>query len=459
MALASYAPNLTKEHKMLRNPLLSKILIISLMALLLLIPLTMIQSKVTERQFLQQGVQQDIARSASGPQTIAGPFLVLKYQETIHSTIKDNTGNEKVSIHKVNGETILKPISLTIDGSADVETRSRGIYQARLFNLHSEVMGTFEVPKGYGLNKPLADITPIAAFFVVKVSDARGIRNIPLLKVNENKFEFKPGNIGATLSGNGIHVPLKTLNLDEVHTLHFEFPLELQGMSTLTITPSGGITEMSLQSSWPHPSFGGSYLPRARSVTGKGFTAQWMVSNLARNQGTTAGNNHQVGAETFSVSFINPVNIYVLSERAVKYSVLFIVLVFAGFFMFEILRSLRIHPMQYMLVGLALAIFFLLIISLSEHIPFLSAYAISGTMCVALIGFYLAGVLKDFRPALAFSVAIALLYAVLYGVLQSEDNALLMGTLLIFVALASMMMLSRKIDWYSFNNNQLEKES
>ncbi len=443
---------------MLRNPLLSKILMISLMALLLLIPLTMIQSKVTERQFLQQGVQQDIARSASGPQTIAGPFLVLKYQETVRRMIKDNDGNEKISVGKVNGETILKPVSFKIDGSADVETRSRGIYQARLFNLHSQVMGSFEVPKGYGLNKPLADITPVAAFFVLKVSDARGIRNVPLLKLDENKFEFKPGSVGAALSGSGIHVPLKTLKLSEVHTLHFEFPLELQGMSTLTVTPSGDTTEVSLQSSWPHPSFGGSYLPRARSVTGKGFTAQWLVSNLARNQGAVVGNNHQVGAETFSVDFINPVNIYLQSERAVKYGVLFIVLVFAGFFMFEILRSLRIHPMQYLLVGLALAMFFLLIISLSEHIPFLSAYAVSGTMCVALIGFYLVGVLKDFRPALAFSVAIALLYAVLYGVLQSEDNALLMGTLLIFIALASMMTLSRKIDWYSYNSNQFEKK-
>ena len=156
-------------------------------------------------------------------------------------------------------------------------------------------------------------------------------------------------------------------------------------------------------------------------------------------------------AETFSVDFINPVNIYLLSERAVKYGVLFVVLVFTSFFMFEVLRSLRIHPMQYLLVGLAMAMFFLLIISLSEHMPFLASYVVSGASCAALIGIYLAGVLKQRKPAVAFSGGIALLYAVLYGVLQSEDNALLMGTLVMFIALAAVMVLTRRMDWYGLS--------
>ena len=435
---------------MLRNPLFSKILMIFLLALILLIPLGMIQSKISERQSLQHQVQQDIARSASGPQTITGPYLVVRYKLIERRTTKDNFGNEKVITSSSMHDTVVMPRSLKIDGDADVETRSRGIYQARLFNLHSNLTGDFVVPQGYGINRPLGDIVPVAAFFVMNVSDSRGIRNAPLLTLNGTKFEFSPGCIGP-ISGNGIHVPLKALEATESHAFKFDFPLELQGMTTLAVTPFGNNTEMALKSSWPHPSFGGSYLPLTRTVDEKGFSAQWLVTNLARNNTAHKEDGSPVVNESFTVDFIDPVNVYLLSERAVKYGLLFVVLVFTSFFMFEVLRSLRIHPMQYLLVGLAMAMFFLLIISLSEHMPFLASYVVSGAACAALIGIYLAGVLKNRKPALAFSGGIVVLYAVLYGVLQSEDNALLMGTLVMFSALAAVMVLTRRMDWYGVN--------
>jgi len=437
---------------MLRNPLFAKILMIGLLALLLLIPLGMIQSKISERQMLQSQAQQDIARSASGPQTMTGPYLVVRYKLIERRTTKDNLGIEKVITSSSIHDTVVMPRSLKIDGDSDVETRSKGIYQARLFNLHSNLTGDFVVPQGYGISRPLADIVPVAAFFVMNVSDSRGIRNAPVLTLNGTKFDFSPGCIGP-ISGNGMHVPLKALDVTESHAFKFDFPLDLQGMTTLAVTPTGNNTEMSLKSSWPHPSFGGSYLPLTRTVDEKGFSAQWLVTNLARNNTAQGENGQLAGAETFSVDFINPVNVYLLSERAVKYGVLFVVLVFTSFFMFEVLRSLRIHPMQYLLVGLAMAMFFLLIISLSEHMPFLTAYVSSGAACAALIGIYLAGVLKHRKPALAFSGGIALLYAVLYGVLQSEDNALLMGTLIMFTALAAVMVLTRRMDWYRLNQD------
>lgn len=437
---------------MLRNPLFSKTVMICLLALILLIPLGMIQSKISERKYLQQQVQQDIARSASGPQTLSGPFLVVRYKLLEHRTSKDSSGNEKVITSSSVQDTVVSPRNLKITGDADVETRSRGIYQARLFNLHSKVMGDFVVPQGYGISKPLGDIVPLAAFFVMKVSDSRGIRNAPVLTLNGKQYEFAPGSEG--LSGNGIHVPLSALASGESHTFTFDMPLELQGMTTLAITPAGNTTEMALKSSWPHPSFGGSYLPLNRTVDEQGFSAQWLVTNLARN--STGAEGQQAGVDNFSVDFIDPVNVYLLSERAVKYGVLFVVLVFTAFFMFEVLRSLRIHPMQYMLVGLALAMFFMLIISLSEHMPFLVAYIASGAACSVLIGIYLAGVLKARKPALAFTGGIALLYTVLYGVLQSEDNALLMGTLVMFTALAAVMVLTRRMDWYRLNVAQEE---
>lgn len=432
---------------MLHNPLFSKTIMVCLLALILLIPLGMIQSKISERQYLQQQVQHDIARSASGPQTISGPFLVVRYKLLERRTVKDSSGSERTITESSIQDAVVMPRTLKISGDADVESRSRGIYQARLFNLHSKISGAFVVPKGYGINKSLGDIAPIAAFFVMKVSDSRGLRNVPILTLNGSKYEFSPGSEG--LPGNGIHVPLPALTSEESHTLNFDIPLELQGMTTLAVTPSGNTTEMALKSTWPHPSFGGSYLPLSRTVNEQGFSAHWLVTNLARNSAGTEG--QQPGMENFSVDFIDPVNVYLLSERAVKYGVLFVVLVFTAFFMFEVLRSLRIHPMQYMLVGLALAMFFMLIISLSEHMPFIAAYMVSGAACSALIGTYMAGVLKARKPAIAFAGGIALLYAVLYGVLQSEDNALLMGTLLMFTALAAVMLLTRKMDWYGLN--------
>jgi inner membrane protein len=267
------------------------------------------------------------------------------------------------------------------------------------------------------------------------------------------KMEFNPGGI-KPLAGNGMHVPLGVLEASQSHSFEFGFPLDLQGMSTLAVSPSGNHTEMSLKSSWPHPSFGGSFLPRSRTVDEKGFSAQWLVTDLARNSGIQTGSGQPATPETFSVDFIDPVDVYLLSERAVKYGVMFVVLVFTAFFMFEVLKNLRIHPMQYLLVGLAMAMFFLLIISMSEHIPFIAAYGISGACCVALIGTYLAGVLKNKKPAIAFSGGVALLYSVLYGVLKSEDNALLMGSLVMFSALAAVMLLTRSMDWYQTTSTQ-----
>ncbi len=436
---------------MLKNPLMSKILMLAILSILLLIPLGMIQSKISERQSMQRQVQQDIARSSSGPQTLNGPSLVIKYKVRERYTTKDKDGNERTTLSEsALKELVVPPNRLKIEGDADVETRSRGIYKANLFNLHAKLSGDVLVPKGYGINRALADIIPVSAYFVMNVSDARGIHNVPALTLNDKLLEFLPGTI-SPMAGNGMHVKLGTLDASEAHSFKFDFPLELQGMDTFAIFPSGNNTEMTLKSSWPHPSFGGGYLPHTRTISENGFSAQWSVSNLARNSGAQ-NNNAQNISETFSVGFIDPVNVYLLSERAVKYGILFVVLIFTAFFIFELLQSMRIHPMQYLLVGMAMAVFFLLLISLSEHLSFLISYLLSGAACVALIGAYLIGVLKKRNPAYSFTAGIALLYAVLYGVLQSEDNALLMGSLIMFSALAAVMLLTRNMNWYALNS-------
>ena len=451
-----------------RFPLFFKVVMIALITLLISIALSMIEGKIKERSNQQADVQNDIARSASGEQNLAGPFIVLQYKLRTHTQIQDDKGNVKV-IEKIEGpyEQIVAPKALKIDGNAEVETRSRGIYKAMLYNLNSNISGSFHVPEGYGINKPLVDIIPISASVQMSVSDARGLRNTPKIKLNNAEIEFEAG--ASNSLGNGISAHFKIVDFAQAYDFDFSFPLEVQGMNSLSVTPVGKTTEMKLTSSWPHPSFTGSYLPRSRVITDKGFRAEWQVSGLARNNHTNqsmpiqqavaqdlaiAAGQAVTGADGFSVGFIEPVNIYQQAERAVKYGIMFIVLLFAAFFLFEMLLKLPIHPMQYLLVGLAMAMFFLLLISLSEHISFLNAYITAGFSCVVLIGVYLTGLLKARKPAWLFASGIAMLYVLLYGVLQSEDNALVMGALVLFGGLATVMLLTRKLDWYNLNQAQ-----
>lgn len=448
---------------MTRYPLLFKTIMIAALTLLLLIPLGMIESKISERKNIQTSVQAEVAQSASGVQTLSGPYLIINYKVRIHYTDTDALGKDHAGI-RLDGPYQLKyaPKNLKINGQANVEERSRGIYKARLYNLNSNISGEFTLPVGLGIKQAPEDILIDNAYLAVDISDSRGIRNSPTATINNTQYTFEAGS---PLSNSGIHANLGQLSLTNAYLLKFSFPLELQGMSTLSVVPSGDDTEMRLTSTWPHPSFGGQYLPRSREINAKGFNALWRIPKLARNNVNSACLSNLVecsqsltaqgdNKEAFSVGFVDPVNVYLQSERAVKYAIMFIVLIFTAFFLFETLKKMRIHPLQYLLVGLAMAMFFLLVISLSEHISFALAYLLAGVACIGLIGIYLAGLLQSYKPASAFSAGIALLYGVLYGVLQSEDNALLMGSMILFGALATVMLLTRKMDWYSISDNK-----
>jgi len=252
--------------------------------------------------------------------------------------------------------------------------------------------------------------------------------------------------------------------------------VELLGTGALAFAPIGQETAVSLASPWPHPNFLGDFLPRDRAISADGFTAKWAVTRFATANNTLLRNDSAVamflrehaqgaqhasqggrGFDTFGVKFIEPVNVYLQAERAVKYGILFVALTFAAFFLLEILKSLRIHALQYGLVGLALAVFFLLTISLSEHIAFGWAYLSASVACVGLLAFYIGHVLKSAARGAAFGGLFALLYAVLYGLLLSEDNALVLGSLLLFVALAAVMILTRKVDWYHLGSSDPAK--
>lgn len=446
----------------MQKTLFHKLAAIGLITLLLTIPLWMIEGQIAGRSQRQAEVIESIAQSAAGQQTLIGPVLVVRYQRQVEVLSDDaakSDGDKVIPRTRLVDEiTVLAPQQLSINGQAQVETRQRGIFQGQLYHVGFNIEGKLEIPDQF-MHPDGKQIIAPHAMLVMAVSDLRGVDNDPNVNINGNSYRLSTGRAVAGLekqiSGESMYVDFGPTMSNSAQLLDFSLPLSLTGTQALAIAPVGDSNHISLKSDWPHPNFGGRFLPRSHQIDEHGFQATWQISHLGRNfSRTLQASNGQ--AEALRIDWMQPVNIYLLAERAVKYGILFIGLTFGGFFVTEILRGAPIHPMQYLLVGLALAIFFLLLIALSEHISFTWSYVISATACIGLIGFYLAGALGGKLQGLAFGAGLTGLYGVLYGILHSEDNSLLMGSLLLFAALGGTMLGTRRLDWYGLNRTKSE---
>ncbi|MBV4461615.1 cell envelope integrity protein CreD [Pseudomonas sp. COR58] len=426
---------------------------IALLILLLLVPLLMIEGVIDERQQLRDGVLEDIARSSSYSQQVSGPVMVVPYRKTVRTWKTNEKTNQRYEeLSETRGRLYFLPERFELDGQVQTELRARGIYEARLFHADNRLSGHFSLPAQLGIKEDFADYRFEAPFLAVAISDIRGIENALKLELDGQRLDFVPGTEVGWL-GEGVRVTLPPLEAGKATELTFGFDLRLQGTGSLQVLPVGKTSRVSLAANWPHPSFVGNFLPAKREITDQGFTADWQTSFFSTNlqeamQRCVAGDCEGFNGRRFGVSFIDPVDQYLKSDRAIKYALLFIVLTFAGFFLFEVLKGLAVHPVQYALVGVALAFFYLLLLSLSEHIGFALAYLLSAGGCVLLIGFYVCHVLRSVRHGLSFSAGLAALYGLLYGLLSAEDYALLMGSLLLFGLLGVFMVLTRKLDWY-----------
>jgi inner membrane protein len=436
---------------------------IALLILLLLVPLLMIGGLIQERQQLRDGVLEDIARSSSGSQQLTGPVLVVDYRKTVRVWKTNEKTNKRYQENtEVEGRLFFLPEHFELNGQAQTELRARGIYEARLFHADSHISGYFAVPEQYGIKEDFADYQFDPPFLAVGISDIRGIENALKLQLNGQPLDFAPGTYVSWLD-EGVHAMLPPLDVKKVTQLDFGFDLRLQGTGQLEVVPVGKTSKVQLGANWPHPSFIGNYLPTEREVTDRGFSATWQTSFFSTNleqamdRCVTSQKCGDFHGRSFGVSFIDPVDQYLKSDRAIKYALLFIGLTFAGFFLFEVLKSLAVHPVQYALVGVALAFFYLLLLSLSEHLGFALAYLLSASGCVVLIGFYVSHVLHSAGKGTGFALALAALYGLLYGLLSAEDYALLMGSLLLFGLLGVFMVLTRKLDWYGIGQDKGEK--
>lgn len=447
--------------------LLTKILTIIGIMLLLLIPISQITNTVSERENFKSGVIRDIAKHSSESQILTGPILVIPFLKE-EKTQKYNKKDELVTIQTTkSGNLYFLPDTLNITSQLTTEERYRGIYSARLYHSNNKIDATYKLPAHYGITENLNDYQFSLPYIAIGISDVRGIESIPAITLNKKELDILPGSKLKYL-GEGVHAKADDLYSDQPQTLTLALPLKLQGTSSFSVTPTGRETSVSMTSDWPHPSFNGRFLPSTPTVNNDGFIADWRTSYFSTNYkeifNSCINNANSINCEelseiNFGVSLLEPVDLYVKTNRAIKYAILFIVLTFTGFFLFEIMKNLQVHPIQYALVGLSLATFYLLLLSLSEHISFAKSYLIAATACILLISSYLVTVLGNLRRSLSFSGLLALLYVMLYGIISAEDYALLMGTILLFMILGGVMLLTRHLDWYAISAEMSEKLS
>ena len=431
----------------LRSSQILRLFLVGFLALLLQVPVEMVADLVSERQERHQEAVAEVSSKWGNAQTITGPALVVPYT---HRWTEVATGGQEVSRTEVRNAVFL-PERLHARGSIDSETRFRGIFSVPVYRLGLTVEGGFERASFPELAVEPADVHRERAYLAVGISDARAIQEETAVSWNGRLVSFLPGT-GAFLDGVvGIHAVVGVA--DAAERFEFSFPLSLNGSLGLYFTPFGQQTVVELQSDYSDPSFQGNWLPDERSVSATEFQARWSIPFLGRNypQAWRAGAklSEAVRGSRFGVELIHPVDQYRMAERSVKYAFLFILLPFAMVWLIEVLAGVRVHPIQYLMLGGALCIFYLLELSLSEHIGFPFAYALASISIIALVGAYSAAVLHRRRLAALLAAGVALLYAYLYILLRNEDQALLIGSLGLFAILAAIMYATRRVDWYT----------
>lgn len=432
--------------------LFAKITLIFLITITLAIGLTRIGFLIDERTARRNSVVTEIAMATARDQTLVGPVLVVPYTRIVKTqkpSDRDDTKIVEVE-NRIADSLFLLPTELDIQANLNTEQVSRSLYHAVVFGASIAIKGRFA--SAGELLKPAANEQIVFGEprLIVGISDPRGILRAPALNWGEQRFDFRPGTAEERMP-NGIQAAVRGLDLLAPWAVEFALALDLRGTQAFGLAPVGDTTHISVRGNWPHPSFYGQFLPETREVTDSGFTATWSTTQLATNMALqlNAYLNGNRGLDTVTgVRFVDPADSYVQSDRAIKYGLLFIGLTFAAFFLFEVLKRLAIHPLQYGLTGAALVLFYLLLLSLSEHLDFGIAYAIATAACAILLSYYLIYVLGSLGWGIGFGALIAAVFGVLYVLISLEDHALLAGSATLFALLALAMVLTRKVDWY-----------
>ena len=444
-----------KLNNAIRNSVSVKLISIGFLIAILLIPQSMIESLINDRQSNRYEAMREIYNSWARPLELNGPVLTIPYIELVDVDGKQVT--KKRYAHFL-------PENLEIDGKVDPETRKRGIYEVIVYATELKLKGNFgkidmsqftAIPQGVHWDD---------AILTMGIPDMRGIQSSIDFELGQQTYRMEPGipskielNLGQVKNnGNERNLQQQTgvntkVALDpEAEKVDFKVDLNIRGTKTLSFNPVGKNTQVALTSPWPHPSFTGQFLPNSHEVTDEGFKANWSVFDLNRNYPQQwVGMSHKIASADFGVSLYQPVDNYQQNERSAKYAVLILFLTFISFFFIEILNKKRIHPIQYILVGLALTVFYTLLLSLSEQIGFASAYWVSAGIIIGMLSLYSLSMLKSKKLAGFMLLFFLIIYGFIFVILRMEDLSLLVGSFGLLLVLGLCMYLSRKVDWYN----------
>ncbi len=434
----------------LRSSHTLRLLTVGLLVLLLQIPVAMIGGQVYERQQRSIEAVEEVSSKWGKQQFISGPALVVPYSYRWVEKIRKGKEIEEVE-HIESRTAAFLPDSVEIRGSAITEIRRRGIFSVPVYRLDLTVSGRFSRPDFAVLSlEPLA-VAWDRMQLVVGISDTRAIQRETAVSWNGEPLSFVPSTGAFRDVEAGIHAVVGFAVATE--SVEFSVPLSLNGSQGVYFAPFGQNTSVELKSNYPHPSFQGNWLPVERTVSKEGFEASWSIPFLGRSfpqAWTSTGEMRQaVHDSRFGIEFLNPVDHYRMAERSVKYASLFILLTFATLWLFEVRAGVRVHPIQFLMLGGALCLFYLLLLSLSEHLAFTLAYGLASIAVIGMVAAYGIVVLRGMGRALAVATGVALLYGYLYVLLVNEDYALLIGSIGLFLILALIMYATRRIDWYA----------
>jgi inner membrane protein len=426
---------------------IAKVIGIGVLALLMSIPLLQVSGLVQERQQLRETAIGQIAQGWGGAQVLGGPVLTVPTLR--QAVVTENQPRQ----WRAGSENILAD-TLVTDVVLAVQTRRYGIYDAPVFVATVRIHASFRADDLAQFRRASdAQWQGGKAELRLPISDLRGLQEVGDLRING-----KPARFSSSAERLGewpnVVVPIDLDALDN-QPIVVDIDLKLAGTESLQLVPLARSADVTMRAPWRDPSFVGAALPLERQIDARGFDAHWHLLDLNRSYGQhwadgDDGVDKSLQASTFGVQLYQPVDVYQRNERAGKYGLLFIAMTFVAFFLFEVLKRLRVHPVQYLLVGAALATFYVVLLALSEQIGFGPAYAAASAAVVLIVGGYATAVLNARRAGLLLGGVLALIYAMLYGLIAAEQYALLIGAMVLLAMVALMMYLTRRIDWYAY---------
>jgi inner membrane protein len=422
-----------------KNKLIIKSFFIGFLVLALLIPTFIIMYLVNERKERKQEVTREISNKWSAAQTITGPFLVIPYSETENNIVVKKYLN-------------ILPEQLDINANIEPEIRYRSIYKVPVYTTRPLILkGKFSKNSLTSVSVNPASINWAEAKLCIGITDLKGLKE-QIIKWNGQPMATQAGMPETNIAEQGINTSLPLDAAFLKNDFDFSVQLNLQGSEKLYFSPMGSNTTVHLSSRWNNPAFDGRYLPDTEKITKNNFEAEWKISEFNRDFPkiftSNAATKYSVASSAFGVILLSPFDAYAQTMRSLKYAILVIALTFFAYFFTEIFQKRPVHPLQYILIGMALVVFYILLLSISEYILFPTAYLIAASATIILLSWYTYSIFKKMKTTVMFALLLSVLYLFIYVLIQMQDNALLFGSIGLFALLALAMYLSRKIDWY-----------